>query len=274
MVKHKDNDLINLSTDPILQVQELTVGYPNPSRFFSSAPKRAIVRNVSFDLWAGQTLALLGPTGAGKSSILLSILRLLKPIQGNITFLGTNLWQAKSRRIRALRPLMQPIFQDPSTALNPTMTIGAAITEGLKLSLQQSPQIEKQLTELLNAVELEADIAHYYPAQLSVGQLQRAIIARALASRPLLLLIDEPFSALDWLTTVQLIGLLKRLQQNFKLGWILVTHDLKIARLLTERALVIHNGRVVESNSISNILTTPLHPFTKQLVQLGTTSET
>lgn len=265
-MNHDAETRTEIHNAPLLQVEKLQLAYSSLSILPFKAKPTPIIEDVSFILKTGETFALLGRTGAGKSSILQSILGFLRPLSGRILVMGVDIWRCSARYLRILRPLIQPIFQDPTSALNPSLTVGQAIQDGLRLLKLTRSQTQDRLRELFTAVQLDPSLAGYYPTQLSVGQQQRIVLARALAPRPRLLLLDEPFSALDAVTTQQIIELLWSLRKKYNLSWLLVTHDLRIARLLAATGAVLHQGRIIETGALDALLNVPSHPFTRQLV--------
>lgn len=255
-----------LSTNPILQVENLTLGYRRSTWFGASSRQQLIIRDVSFAIQPNETIALVGQSGVGKTSIANSILRFLKPWHGNIYFLGQNIWQIPASQFRLIRPRLQPIFQDSATALNPMMTIGRAIMDGMKHLKLSRAEAQQRVIELMQMVKLEPALSNHYPRQLSGGQRQRVVIARALAAEPLLLILDEPLSALDLITAVQIIDLLRTMRQRLNLSCLLITHDLMLAQQLADRIVVLKDGIVIDSGPTQHILINPSHHFTRQLI--------
>ncbi len=271
MVSIKSNlnlepEMNHLSANPILQVENLTLGYRRSAWFGTSSRQQLIIRDISFAIQPNETVALVGQSGVGKTSIANSILRFLKPWHGNIYFLGQNIWQIPASRFRLIRPRLQPIFQDSATALNPMMTIDQAIMDGMKHLKLSHAEAQQRLNELLQMVELEPALCNHYPRQLSGGQRQRVVIARALATEPSLLILDEPLSALDLVTAVQIIDLLRSMRQRLNLSCLLITHDLMLAQQLADRIIVLKDGVVIDSGPTQQILTNPSHHFTRQLI--------
>ncbi|KZE91467.1 ABC transporter ATP-binding protein [Microbacterium sp. TNHR37B] len=230
---------------------------------------RPVLSDVSLSVSPGDSLGLVGESGAGKTTVLRALLGLLPPTTGTVRFAGEAL-SADGRRVasrptrRAFRRAVQPVFQDPYSSLDPRMTIGRSIAEPLR-SLGVRGDHRARVAELLAAVELPADAADRYPEAFSGGQRQRIAIARALAPRPRILLADEPVSALDTSVRMQVIELLQRLAHDQGIGFLLVSHDLTIVAALCDRMAVLESGRIVEEGPTGRVLTAPAHPYTRRL---------
>lgn len=243
--------------------------------FESDSDPITVIHDLNFHLHQGDALALVGESGSGKSVTALSLMRLLgrrgKITQGGIWLQGEALHDKSEKCMRQVRgKKMGMIFQDPMTALNPTMRIGKQIAETLILHERLSRRAAHQRAiELLQAVGIaEAEQRSYgYPFQLSGGMRQRVMIAIAIACRPLLLIADEPTTALDALVQVQILDLLHRLRQETGMSLLLITHDLSVAAALCDRIAVMQKGTIVETGSIDAIFKTPQHPYTRALLQ-------
>ena len=257
-------------TQKLLQVSSLQVHYPLRKgilkRIRGWVPA---VRGISFQLNAGQTLALLGESGSGKTSIALALLRVLKDEEwgGHILFEGRNLSALVGKALRLMRPKLQMIFQDPYSSLNPRFTIRDVIGENLQLrGRMTSAETTRLIEKSMDQVQLGREFLTAYPNELSGGQRQRTAIARALITQPRLLILDEPTSSLDVTVQAEIIELFKRLQSLHRLSYIFITHDINLARALSHRVLVLHQGRVVEEGDSRRILTNPKSSYTRELL--------
>jgi oligopeptide transport system ATP-binding protein len=232
--------------------------------------RRQMVRavdDVSFTLEAGKTLALVGESGAGKSTAARMVLRLIEPDHGTINFKGVDLRSLSPRELRSQRRHMQMIFQDPQTSLDPHFKIGRSLEEPLKVHFDlTSAERHARVNELLGKVRLDESVLERYPTQLSGGQLQRISIARALCTSPDLLVCDEPVSSLDYSIGAQIINLLLDLQESENLGLLFISHDLRLVRVIADEVLVMRNGTIVEHGPTEQIFETPTQPFTKELL--------
>jgi len=241
----------------------------NVSKTFRVQGKKLrAVENVSFTLEAGKTLGLVGESGSGKSTLGRLVLRLLDADQGRIVFGGKDLAKLKKNDLRALRREMQIIFQDPSASLNPRMTVGSAIEDAMAIQRIGTKESRRQrVSELLERVGLPDEVRHAYPHELSGGQLQRVGIARALSLDPKLIVCDEPVSALDVSIQVQVIQLLRDLQQEFNLTYIFISHNLAVVEYLSDEIAVLYLGEVVEQAPADELFASPKHPYTRVLLQ-------
>jgi oligopeptide transport system ATP-binding protein len=245
-------------TDPLLRVTEV-------SKHFDRV--RA-VQSVSLTIAAGETVGLVGESGCGKSTLGRTVLRLLRPNAGQITFAGTDITTMSERQLRPLRRKMQMIFQDPYASLNPRMSVGAAIAEPLEIHKLAATRGAKhdRVVELLARVGLPADARGRYPHEFSGGQRQRIGIARALAVRPDFIVCDEPISALDVSIQAQIVNLLQDLQASDHLTYLFISHDLKIVAHLCDRVAVMYLGRIVELAPAAELYRSPRHPYTQALL--------
>ncbi|MDG4864974.1 dipeptide/oligopeptide/nickel ABC transporter ATP-binding protein [Streptomyces sp. T-3] len=222
-------------TNPLLDVRDLVVRH---------GPALAVDR-VSFTLRAGETLALVGPSGCGKSSTATAVLQLRRPDSGEVWFDGRELTRLSERELRPLRPAMQPVFQDPYGSLSPRRTIRDAIAEPLRVQGRWTTTGPDRVVRLLALVGLDEAHGDRLPHELSGGQCQRAGIARALASEPKLLVLDEPVSALDPSVRAQILNLLADLQDRLGLGYLFICHDMALVRHFADRTAEMRTGRIV-----------------------------
>ncbi|QPC43249.1 dipeptide ABC transporter ATP-binding protein [Kaustia mangrovi] len=253
---------------PVLRVEGLTKHFP---------VRRGVLRrqvglvqavsDVSFSVAAGETLAIVGESGCGKSTTGRAVLRLLEPTAGTVTLDGEEITALDASRLRAARRQMQMVFQDPFGSLNPRMTVREVVAEPLVLhGVATGANVEPRVIELLTLVGLSDYHADRYPHEFSGGQRQRICIARALATRPRLVVCDEPVSALDVSVQAQIVNLLKDLQQQFGLAYVFISHDLAIVRHIATRVCVMYLGRIVEEGTTAEIFANPRHPYTRALI--------
>jgi peptide/nickel transport system ATP-binding protein len=258
-----------MSAAPLLSVEHLTTAFPIDGRWTPA------VNDVSFSLAAGETLALVGESGCGKSLTALSILRLVDPpgriVSGAIRFEGRDLLSIGEREMRAVRgAAIGLVLQEPMTALNPVFTVGRQIAEALEVhGLARGRAARARAIELLEAVRVPepARRADEYPHQLSGGLRQRALIAAALACRPRLLIADEPTTALDVTIQAQILDLLRDLRRDLDLALLLITHDLGVVAHQADRVVVMYAGRIVEQAPVRTLFREPLHPYTRGLLR-------
>ncbi len=223
--------------------------------------------DVSFEVESGTTLGLVGESGSGKSTAARCVLGLIKADAGEIEVLGRQITRAKGAELRAWRRDMQIVFQEPADALGPRIRVGAAIAEPLVLHTElRGAEREARVRELLSLVDLADDLYDRFPHQLSGGQQQRVNIARALATNPKLLVLDEPTSSLDVSVRAGVLRLLLRLQRQLGLTYLLISHDLPTVRRVCNRVAVIYLGRIVEQGPASLVLANPAHPYTQYLL--------
>jgi oligopeptide/dipeptide ABC transporter ATP-binding protein len=251
---------------PLLEVRDLVKHYAAGGLFAKGRPVRA-VEDVSFDVGRGETLALVGESGCGKSSVGRTILRLQEPTGGRATFDGTDIFALDRTALRRLRRRMQIIFQDPYGSLNPRMTIGAAVAEGIEIhGLARGAEVGRRVAGLLEEVGLDPGYARRYPHEFSGGQRQRIGIARALAVEPSFIVCDEPVSALDVSVQAQVLNLLGDLQRIRGLSYLFIAHDLAVVRQIAHRVAVMYLGRIMELGPTESLLASPRHPYTVALL--------
>ncbi|WP_395701181.1 ABC transporter ATP-binding protein [Aquabacterium sp.] len=253
---------------PLLKVDKLVKHFNIKGGFLQrSVEKLHAVDGVSFSVEAGETLGVVGESGCGKSTTGRCILRLIEPTSGQVWFEGREITGLNKTELRGLARDMQIIFQDPFASLNPRMTVGAIVGEGLVIhGLAKGAEIEQRVAHLLETVGLNADHMRRYPHEFSGGQRQRIGIARALAVNPKLLVCDEAVSALDVSIQAQVINLLQDLQQQFGLTYIFIAHDLSVVEHIANRVAVMYLGRIVELATSRELYTTPRHPYTEALL--------
>ncbi len=224
--------------------------------------------DVSFDIFKGESLALVGGSGCGKSTLAKIVAGLLEPDAGEILWEGRSL-EPFSALERARR--IQMIFQDPDASLSPKLSVGTPLGEVVRLaqkipSPSRGEEINQPCIRLLEEVGLSSDVLSHYPFQFSGGQRQRIAIARALALKPELLIADEPLSALDVTTQAQILELFRKLKEDFHLTFLFITHDLAVAQSFSDRMIVLHEGSVVEEGTTQRVIDDPHHPYTRQLL--------
>jgi len=245
---------------PFLRIRDLTRHFAVGGRVVKA------VDGISFDVRRGETLALVGESGCGKTTTGRLLVRLAEPDGGSIAFDGTEITAAKADTLRAYRRRMQLIFQDPGSSFNPRMTVGALVSEPMHLAGLKRAEQAARVAELLPLVGLSADYAARYPHEFSGGQRQRIGIARALALRPDFIVCDEPVSALDVSVQAQVVNLLTGLQHQFGLTYLFISHDLRVVRHVATRVAVMYLGRIVELASKQDLYRSPRHPYTRALL--------
>jgi oligopeptide/dipeptide ABC transporter ATP-binding protein len=260
----------------LLEVKNLQVHFALPIGWLagSGGVVRA-VDGVSFHLNEGECLGLVGESGSGKSTVGRAILRLVQPTSGEIRFDGRSVQDLAEAEMRRLRRQMQMIFQDPQSSLNPRKTILRSVAEPLIVHEGMSGRaLREQVRELLETVGLQQQHMYRYPHELSGGQRQRVGSARALALRPRLLVLDEPTSALDVSVQAQILNLLERLQDEFGLTYLFISHNLAVIRHICDRVAVMYLGRIVEAASVEELFASPQHPYTEALLSAVPVLET
>jgi peptide/nickel transport system ATP-binding protein/oligopeptide transport system ATP-binding protein len=257
-----------MSTGPLLVLDDVTKNFV-VRRSLLGLPTAAVraVDGVSFSVARGETLALVGESGCGKSTVGRLALRLMEPTAGAIRFDGRDLAALSGAELRRVRAGAQLIFQDPYGSLNPRMTVGEMLAEPLLLHTDLAADDRRErVADLLRTVGLRGEHAQRYPHEFSGGQRQRIAIARALAVEPKLIVCDEPVSALDVSIRSQILNLLKDLQQRLGLAYIFISHDLAVVKHIAARVAVMYLGRIVESGEAAQIFAEPRHPYTQALL--------
>jgi ABC-type glutathione transport system ATPase component len=256
---------------PLLEIRDLVKVYTADEGVFGKAKREVrAVKGVSLDIHSGETLGLVGESGCGKSTLGRMILRLVEPTSGTVRFDGQNVLSASSGIMRRLRRDMQIIFQDPFASLNPRMRIEEIVTEPLTIHSENGRvprgSLRRQALEALQAVGLPEEALQRYPHEFSGGQRQRIGIARAIILRPRFVVCDEPVSALDVSVGAQIVNLLKRLQREFGLTYLFISHSMPVVRYLSDRIAVMRRGEIVEVGRSEDITSKPDHEYTRTLL--------
>jgi peptide/nickel transport system ATP-binding protein len=260
---------IGARPEPLLSVRDLKVGFPTQGMFGKDKKQyNWAVNDIEFNVYPGETLGLVGESGCGKSTLARTIIRLIEPQQGSIEFQGKDITKLKGEAMQILRRDLQIIFQNPFSALNPRMNIGDLIIEPLVIhnTIKGKAQREERARYLLERVGLSSDYLKSYPHQLSGGQRQRVCIARALALNPKFIICDESVSALDVSVQAQVLNLLKELQGEFNLTYIFISHDLSVVKFMSDRIMVMNQGKIEEIDSAYAIYKSPQKEYTRKLI--------
>ncbi|MBA4097959.1 MAG: oligopeptide ABC transporter ATP-binding protein OppF [Rhodospirillum sp.] len=255
--------------EALLSVRDLKVHFPIGKGLLTGA-KGAVkaVDGISFDLKPGETLGIVGESGCGKSTLGRAILRLTKPTDGTVVWLGQDFFALDKASLRKARRELQIIFQDPLASLDPRMTVGAIIARPLKTFHPEltRTQIDARVKEAMAQVGLAPEMMRRYPHEFSGGQCQRIGIARAMILRPKLIVCDEPVSALDVSIQAQIINLLRRLQRDLGLSLLFISHNLSVVRHISHRVMVLYLGKVMELAERDAFYANPMHPYSKALI--------
>jgi len=267
---HKDHNTVDYSKKPLIDVRGLKVYYPIHSGILSRVRHEVhAVEQIDFKVWAGETIAIVGESGCGKSTTGRALLRLVENSSESIHFEGKEISLLNNRSFQSMRRQMQMVFQDPYASLNPRLTVGFTIAEpllihGLVSSLKEAtPQVEA----LLESVGLKAEHAQRYPHEFSGGQRQRIAIARAMALKPKVIIADEAVSALDVSIQAQVVNLMMDLQEKTGVAWIFISHDMAVVERIANRVAVMYLGQIVEYGSRQAVFNDPQHPYTKRLLR-------
>lgn len=252
----------------MLEVRDLTKHFPVRRGVLRRVVGQVqAVNDVSFDVAEGETLAIVGESGCGKSTIGRALLRLTDPTSGSVRLDGKQVLTLPPNEMRTMRRRMQIIFQDPYASLNPRMTVAETLAEPLLLHGLATPDdVSDRVSALLETCGLQPWHAGRYPHEFSGGQRQRVGIARALATRPRLIVCDEPVSALDVSVQAQIVNLLRDLQAQFGIGYVFISHDLAVVRHMAARVAVVYLGRIVEEAPVADLFAAPRHPYTRSLI--------
>ena len=255
-----------LMSNEILSVKNISKIYESSGGGFGRKNKVSALDGVSFNLVQGETLGIVGESGCGKSTLGRIISRLDSPTSGEIIYKGNDIAKKSLAAMRPLRKEIQFIFQDPYASLNPRRQIGAIIEEPMRIHGVSKDERRARAHELLEKVGLDKNSYEKYPHEFSGGQRQRVVIARALTLKPELIIADEPVSALDVSIQAQVLNLFKELQDEMKLTYVFVAHDLGVVRHISDRIAVMYLGKIVELGSVEEIYNNPQHPYTKALL--------
>jgi ABC-type glutathione transport system ATPase component len=254
---------------PLVDVQSVSKSYPR--RTGLRTQMRPVVENVSFAIEPGETLGLVGESGSGKTTVARMILGLVKPTGGRVLVDGVDVAAASGEELRRLRRQMQPVFQDPFAAMNPRMNVLDIVTEPFMIHREAGiaggrADLRTRAVELLRAVGLDESALGRHPHEFSGGQRQRINIARALALRPRLLILDEPVSALDVSVGAQIVNMLRELQREHGLTYLFISHAMPLVRYLSTRIAVMERGRLVETGEAEALCSAPQMPYTQKLL--------
>jgi oligopeptide/dipeptide ABC transporter ATP-binding protein len=258
-----------VASDTLLDVRDLKMYFPLTQGIILQRVVGHVraVDDISFSIKRGQTLGLVGESGSGKTTIGRTLIRLYKPTAGQILFEGQDLAQMNGEPLRLMRKRVQMVFQDPYASLNPRFTIGSLVAEPMQIYHMGTPkEIRDRAEELLRVVGLRPEYIDRYPHEFSGGQRQRIAVARALAINPEFVIADEPVSALDVSVRAQVLNLLQRLQQQFNLTYLFVSHDLSVVRHVADRIAVMYLGKIVEIADRDELYAAPKHPYTRALL--------
>src|ERR687897_2731780 len=258
-----------MTGEVILQAENLVKHYPIKAGVLRRTVGHVkAVDGVSFELYKGETLGIVGESGCGKSTLGRMLLRLDEPTSGKLTFDGVDVYSQKGSAMRRLRRDIQIVFQDPYTSLNPRKTVGDIVGEPFEIHTDVLTKRDRRqrVQQLLDLVGLNPEHINRYPHQFSGGQRQRIGIARGLALRPEIIICDEPVSALDVSVQAQVMNLLEKLQNEFGLSYIFIAHDLSVVRHISDRVAVMYLGKIVEVGSDLQIYERPTHPYTQALL--------
>jgi len=268
------NAAVDTNAETVLNATDVRVWFPIRHGFLRRVIDHVkAVDGVSLNICAGQTIGIVGESGSGKTTLAFALLKLL-PYQGSVVFLGNSIDKLKKHEMRDLRQDMQIVFQDPFASLSPRMSVGQIILEGLKAHRLDGSDEENEhrVIDALQSVELDSESRHRYPHEFSGGQRQRIAIARVMILKPRLIILDEPTSALDRTVQVQMVNLLRLLQQQHNLAYLFISHDLRIVRAMANQILVMRHGKVVEQGPSAQIFDAPREAYTRELIRASLTA--
>ena len=265
----------NNAQEPLLQVRGLSLRFPVKQGLLDilmRRPQQAVtaVDDVDLAIYPGECLGLVGESGCGKSTLAKTIIRIYDPDAGTVLLDGVDFTALKGKRLQAARRSVQMVFQDPYSSLNPRMSVGAMLKEVLQVHhVCPKDEMDARVAALLEMVGLAPDAAQRSPGEFSGGQRQRIGIARTLALQPKLLIADEAVSALDVSVQAQIINLLEELQKSLHLTMLFISHDLSVVRCMTDRAVVMYLGKIMEMGPTEHLFGAPAHPYTRNLIDAG-----
>jgi len=253
---------------PLIDANHIKEYFPIKRGMFSSTKDFVkAVDDVTIQITKGETFGLVGESGCGKTTLGRVLIHLIPPTSGTLVFMGENLGEISKRELRLMRPHMQIVFQDPSSSLNPRMTIKQILSEPLRITHRyKGEELTKKVLDLLQTVGLDKQHLYRFPHEFSGGQKQRIGVARALALNPDFIVLDEPTSSLDVSVQAQILNLLKDLQEQFNLTYLFITHDLSVIKFISDRVAVMYAGRIVEYANTQDLFREPTHPYTQALL--------
>jgi peptide/nickel transport system ATP-binding protein len=254
--------------DPLMEARALQMHFPIRRGLLQRVGGHLqAVDGVDLSIAPGQSIGLVGESGSGKSTLARLITRLLEPTGGIVQFLGVDITHGSQRTIRPLRRHVQMVFQDPYSSLAPLSSVGGSVAEPLRTQLgMRGAELDRRTAEAFERVRLSSSLRNRYPHEFSGGQLQRISIARALATQPQLMVLDEPVSSLDVSTQAEVINLLTDLREELKLSYLFIAHDLAVVRHVSDQIAVMYLGRIVEHGDSERVYTDPKHPYTQALL--------
>ena len=258
----------NIDKEVLISVKNVKQWFPVKKWFFEKKAFVKAVDDVTFDIYKGETLGVCGESGCGKSTLLRTVLQLLPPTEGTIVYNGQDLAKISKKELNKIRKNIQIVFQDPYSALDNKMRVGDIIEEPMIINKVYKTKEERRqrVKELMKQVGLDETYVDRYPHEFSGGQRQRIVIARALATLPEILFCDEAVSALDVSVRAQILNLLEELQEDLKLTYMFVSHDLSVIEHICDRVIIMYLGKIVEIGKTEDIFNNPKHPYTKALI--------